>query len=306
MRVMLLGLSLALASALATNVAFLLKHRGAVLAPPVQARHPLHSAAGLFRSRWFTVGWIVAVVAWLLHVGALSLAPLSVVQAVLSGGLVFLALIGERFFGFHLGRWQWFGVTITACGLVVIGLTGGGAAEPQRASLSALISVECAVFGIGATLLTISAHRDVLRRAEGLLLGMSAGALFGVSNIAIKYLTGAPGALHGLVSPWTLTALLAGAISFYASARSLQLGPAVEVIALTSVAANLVAIAGGILVFDDPIGSGPLEIAGRFVAFCLVIVGAALMPAHRTKHARDTHDGIPTSGTAVGSGSERA
>ena len=44
-------------------------------------------------------------------------------------------------------------------------------------------------------------------------------------------------------------------------------------------AANLAAILGGILVFYDPIGSGPLEIATRFLAFCLVIAGAALMPA---------------------------
>jgi hypothetical protein len=81
------------------------------------------------------------------------------------------------------------------------------------------------------------------------------------------------------VSPWALTALIAGVISFYASARSLQIGEGVEVIALTSVAANLAAIIGGILVFHDPIGSGPLAITGRFVAFCLVIAGAALMPA---------------------------
>jgi hypothetical protein len=73
------GLLLALASALATNIAFLLKHRGAVLAPPIRALHPLRSAAGLFRSRWFLVGWIVAIVAWGLHVGALALAPLSLV-----------------------------------------------------------------------------------------------------------------------------------------------------------------------------------------------------------------------------------
>jgi hypothetical protein len=103
---MILGLSLALASALATNVAFLLKYRGAVLASPVRARHPLGSAAALFRSKWFAVGWLVAVLAWLLHAGALALAPLSIVQAVLSGGLVFLAVLAERFFGFHLGRWQ--------------------------------------------------------------------------------------------------------------------------------------------------------------------------------------------------------
>src|SRR5512132_2763039 len=237
---MILGLLLALASALATNVAFLFKHRGAVLAPPIRVRHPLRSAANLFRSRWFAVGWMVAIVAWVLHVGALSLAPLSIVQAVLSGGLVFLAVLAERFFGFQLGRRQWVGVTITAAGLVVIGLTGGGANHPQRASLAALIAVEGAIFASGAVLVRISARRHLLPRAEGLILGAAAGALFGVSNVAIKYITQAPpGPLFGLVSPWALTAMIAGVISFYASARSLQIGNGVEVIAITSVVANL-------------------------------------------------------------------
>lgn len=277
---MILGLSLALASAVATNLAFLFKHRGAVLAPPILVRHPLRSAVGLFRSKWFAVGLAVAVVAWLLHVGALALAPLSIVQAVLSGGLVFLAVFAERFFGFHLGRRQWVGVTITAAGLVVIGLTGGGANDTQRASLAALIAVEGAIFAIGAALVRISARRHLPLRAEGLLLGAAAGALFGVSNVAIKYITETPpGPLFGLLSPWTLTAMVAGVISFFASARSLQIGNGVEVIAITSVAANLAAIFGGIIVFHDPIGSGPLGITARFLAFCLVIAGAALMPA---------------------------
>ena len=277
---MILGLALALASAVATNLAFLFKQRGAVLAPPIVVRHPLRSAAGLFSSRWFLVGWIVAVVAWGLHLGALSLAPLSIVQAVLSGGLVFLAVFAERFFGFHLGRRQWVGVTITAAGLVVIGLTGAGANDPQRASLAALIAVEGAIFALGAALVRISTRRHVRPRAEGLLLGAAAGALFGVSDVALKWLTqAAPGPLLGLVSPWTLTALVAGVISFYASARSLQIGEAVEVIAITSVAANLAAIIGGILVFHEPIGSGPTGITARFLAFCLVIAGAGLMPA---------------------------
>ena len=101
---MILGLLLALASALATNVAFLFKHRGAVLVAPIEVRHPLRSAASLFRSKWFAVGWLVAILAWVLHAGALARAPLSIVQAMLSGGLVFLAVLAERFFGFRLGR----------------------------------------------------------------------------------------------------------------------------------------------------------------------------------------------------------
>jgi drug/metabolite transporter (DMT)-like permease len=147
---MILGLLLALASALATNVAFLFKYRGAVVVAPVRVRYPLRSAAALFHSKWFAVGWLVAILAWVLHAGALALAPLSIVQAVLSGGLVFLAVVAERFFGFQLGRWQWFGVTITAAGLAVIGLTGGGATRPQQSSLAALIAAESAIFAVGA------------------------------------------------------------------------------------------------------------------------------------------------------------
>src|SRR5438045_664237 len=122
---MIAGLGLALGSALGTNVAFLFKQRGAVSAPPVLARHPLRSAGGLFRSRWFSLGLAVALAAWGLHVGALALAPLSIVQAVLSGGLVFLAVLAERYFGFHLGRRQWAGVIVTAFGLAVIAVTDG-------------------------------------------------------------------------------------------------------------------------------------------------------------------------------------
>jgi len=103
--------------------------------------------------------------------------------------------------------------------------------------------------------------------------------LFGVSDVAIKYLTHAHGPVFGLLSPWTLTALISFVISFYASARSLQIGQAIEVIAITSVAANLSAILGGILVFGEPIGSGAVGIIIRLLAFCLVIGGAALVPA---------------------------
>jgi drug/metabolite transporter (DMT)-like permease len=276
-----LGLALAIACALATSVAFLLKQRGAASAPPVRVRHPLRSAAELFRSRWFAVGWLVAVGAWGLHVGALALAPLSVVQAVLSAGLVFLAVLAERFFGFRLGRRQWAGLVITAAGLAIIGITQGAQpSAPPGYALAALISIESSVLLLATGLAVISGRLHVLQASEGLLLGVAAGALFGISDIALKFLTHAvqDGALE-LISPWTFAALAASVIAFYASARSLQIGPGVEVIALTSVAANLVAIVGGVLIFRDSIGTGAVSIAGRMIAFGLVIAGAALIPA---------------------------
>jgi hypothetical protein len=79
------GLVCALLSALGTNLAFLFKHRGAVEAPDVVMRHPLRSAIDLFRSKWWSIGWGVAAVAFALHVAALGLAPISIGQAVLAG-----------------------------------------------------------------------------------------------------------------------------------------------------------------------------------------------------------------------------
>jgi drug/metabolite transporter (DMT)-like permease len=299
---MIVGLALALACALATSVAFLFKHRGAVSAPPVSVRHPLRSAAELFRSRWFAVGWLVAVGAWALHVGALALAPLSVVQAILSAGLVFLAVLAERFFGFHLGRRQWTGLVITAVGLAIIGITQGAQpSEPPGYALAALICIECGVLLLATGLAVMAGRLHVLKAAEGLLLGAAAGALFGISDIALKFLTHAVGGgVLELISPWTFAALAASVIAFYASARGLQIGPGVEVIALTSVAANLIAIVGGVLVFRDSIGTGALEITGRMLAFCLVVAGAALIPAPvRATDASSDPPGEPGTGAPV-------
>ena len=65
----------------------------------------------------------MALGAWILHVGALALAPLSLVQAVISGGLVFLTVLAERWFGCSVGTRQWAGVGLTALGLVLLAVT---------------------------------------------------------------------------------------------------------------------------------------------------------------------------------------
>src|SRR3954453_1293799 len=88
-----LGILLALACAVVTQLGFLYKHRGANEAPQVDMRHPLRTVKDLFSSRWFAIGMAVATGAWFFHVAALAFAPLSVVQAVLSTGVVMLAVM---------------------------------------------------------------------------------------------------------------------------------------------------------------------------------------------------------------------
>jgi drug/metabolite transporter (DMT)-like permease len=275
-----LGILLALLCALATNVGFLLKHRGACAAPDVSIKHPVSSAVGLFRSKWFAIGMLVALIAWIFHVAALALAPLSVVQAVIAGGLVFLTVLAERWFGCSVGTRQWAGVGLTALGLVLLAMTlptHGG--DHASYSMAGMIAFESALLVLGTFLVLskkLGSHEH-----HGVMLGTAAGILFGVSDVAIKALTTSVGdaGIFGLVSPWLLTCVLASVIAFYASARGLQKGEAVPVITLTSAAANVSAISGGILVFGDPMPGSAIGIVVQSFAFVLVIVAAALTPA---------------------------
>jgi drug/metabolite transporter (DMT)-like permease len=277
-----LGLLLAGLSALITQVGFLLRHRGAVAAPDVDVRHPLATAVALFRQKWWSIGYALAVVAYLFHVGALALAALSLVQAVLAGGLVVLGVVAERFFGFHLEKRQWAGVVLTSLGLALLAITGEARSGQESAEYSvvAMLAFEAALVGIGVVL--ILSCRDERRKSQhGVLLGIAAGLLFTTTHVAVKALSGKIDTTLAevLTSPYLYLAILGGVVAFFASARSLQLGPAVPVIAVTAIAGNASAIPAGIIVFGDPVGSHTLEVVVRMLAFVLVIAAAALIPA---------------------------
>jgi drug/metabolite transporter (DMT)-like permease len=274
------GLVCALLSALGTNLAFLFKHRGAVAAPDVDMRHPLRSAIDLFRSRWWSIGWAVAGAAFALHVAALSLAPISIGQAVLAGGLVFLAVLAERFFGFELGRRQWTGIGLVAVSLSLLTVTGGGGGEAHSGySLAGMIVFEGIAVCVGVVLV-VSHLIERIPVQRGVLLGVAGGLGFGVSDVAIKALSGdLDSGPVGLLSPWSVVIVTAAVFSFFASARSLQIGDGVAVIAVTSVAANLSTILAGLAVFGDRLGDDALVVGVRLAAFALILLGAALIPA---------------------------
>jgi hypothetical protein len=276
-----LGILLALACALATNVGFLYKHRGACAAPAVDIRRPFWTARCLYSSRLFAIGMAIATGAWVFHVGAMAMAPLSLVQSVLAGGVVLLAVMAERIFGLRIRRRQWIGLGLTAVGLVLLGVTLPAAhGAHSRFSVPGMISFEAGLIAAG-TLLIMGPRIGARREHHGFMLGAAAGILFGVSDIGIKAISGEIGVhgVLGLVSPWTLVIMAASVAAFYASAKGLQDGDAVPVIAITGTAANVSGIVGGIIVFGDPLSANPVALGIQCLAFLLVLVAAWLMPA---------------------------
>ena len=276
-----IGILLAIGCALASNLAFLYKHRGACAAPDVDWKHPLASGRALFSSKWFAIGMAVAGGAWLLHVAAMAFAPLSLVQAVISGGLVFLTVMADRFFGCNVGSRQWIGVGLTAVGLTLLAvLLPGGTSAHSGYSHVGMIAFEAGLLFVGI-LLVLSPKIGAPHHHHGVLLGLASGILFGVSDVAIKAITGLIGShgISGLMSPWLFTCIAASVLAFFASARGLQTGEAVPVITLTSAGANVSAITGGIVVFGDPMPSDATGIVLQSLAFFIIIVAACLTPA---------------------------
>jgi hypothetical protein len=275
-----IGLLFALGTALASVVGFLYKHRGAVESPAVQWRRPVWSTLVLFRSRWYTLGIVVATGSWGLHVAALSLAPISLVQSVIAGGLVFLTVVADRVFAHSVTPREWIGVALAAAGLAFLAATLAGAGREAHsgydAPLLAGYVAACAAVGIGVA---IAANRSP--HHAGVLFGASAGLLWAASDVSIKALSGrlGDGVAELLLHPLAAVIALCSLAGLLVSARSLQIGKAVPVIAVTSVAANAFTIAAGPIVFEEPMPDDSIGVAVRLLAFALVICAAALTPA---------------------------
>jgi drug/metabolite transporter (DMT)-like permease len=274
-----IGIGLAVLAGLMVNLASLLKHRGCQQTEPVQIRRPLRSARRLASSPWFAAGWGLAAVAWLVHVAALSMAPISLVQAVLAGGAVTLAVMAQLLFGDPVERRQWVALMLGGTGLALLVLT----VPHFQGSHSSFSTAGMLGFEGGLALLAaglLCGRRSALLADHGnILFAAIAGTLFAIAGIAIKGLTGAGGVSLGLLAPWVLITLLAGALAQYAAAAALQRGGAIETIGLMGLVANAAQIAGGVIVFGDPLSTSPLGLTLQVTAFALVCASALLIPS---------------------------
>jgi drug/metabolite transporter (DMT)-like permease len=274
-----LGIGLAVVAALMGNLASLLKHRGCHRAAPVHIGSPLRSARNLASSPWFAAGWGLAALAWIVHVAALSMAPISIVQAVLAGGAVTLAVMAQRVFGDPVERRQWLALLLGGCGLALLVLTVPRFSGSHSGfSIGAMLGFEGGLALIAAGL--VSGHRSGrLARHGGVLLAIVAGALFAIAGVAIKGLLGAGNMSIAVIAPWALLILLAGILAQYAAAAALQRGGAIETIGLMGLVANAAQIVGGVLVFGDPLSTHPVGLTLQAVAFAMVCGSALLIPA---------------------------
>lgn len=261
------GLSLALLSAGALNWGWIAQHTAATGLPRLELRRPLHSLGLLFRDVPWVTGFAIGLLGWALYVGALALAPLSLVQAVSAGGLPLLALLAHRR-GARLERRQRLAVALAVAGLVLLaGSLAHGAAGSGHASWPAL----ALWVGCSAALAALAAAASSTAIASGAGLGLAAGILYAAGDVATK------GAVTGVA--WivlVLVVLAAHGSAFGCLQLGFQRGSALATAGSATLLTNLLPIVAGVALFGDRIPGGLLG-ALRVLAFASVVVGSALL-----------------------------
>ena len=268
-----LALVATLLSSCALNVGYLLEHEAVGHMPPLSIRSPLTSLRHLLGSRRWLIGFAIEGCGWALFVAALSLAPLSLVQATAAGGIGILTVLVSRVTHEPLSRHEELGVAIAIAGLVLLGISlagghgeGGGAGYLTvglwigASAVAALVSVQLLSSRIGAA----PAY------------GVAAGLLFAAGDISTK------AAVEAADSHLAFVAALIAAYAFgtLVLQAGFQRGSALTTAGIATLLTNALPIVAGMTIFGEPLPHGWLG-AVRIAAFACVVVGAVFLGEKR-------------------------
>ena len=266
-----LALVLTIVSTCALNLGYLLQHGVAASLPPLSLRRPIASLRSLLVEPRWLIGSGIQAGGFVLYVAALALAPLSLVQATAAGGIGILAIMVSRITHVALTRSEKVGAAVSVLGLALLGVSlfashgeGSGATEIWVAIWLGASA--------GGAILCIGLLGRAIGRASA--WGIAAGIFFAAGDVATKM------AVSGGIEN---VAFLACLIVFYGAGTAVlqaafQRGGALTTAGLSTLLANALPIAAGMVLFHEPLPSGLIG-AIRVAAFAAVIAGAVLLAA---------------------------
>jgi hypothetical protein len=272
-----IGLVLALASAAALNWGYFAQHQASNTLPELSMRRPVQSLMTLFTSGRWLLGYGVGVVGWGLYLGALFLAPISIVQAVSAGGIGLLALFVWRVARVPFSGREKRAIAASMVGLALLALSFFAGVPKTRTVMPAT-----AYMWVGATVVVAviawQPGSRLLRPGAG--LGAAGGLLFAAGDLATKAAVGGGGIAF---VPLLVACLVVG---FVALQLAFQLGTALATAGLSTLLNNALPIVGGILAFHEKLPGGVFGVA-RAVGFVTVVLAAALLARPEREAAGD-------------------
>lgn len=243
-----------------------MQHGAVATLPPLTLRRPLRALAALLGSPRWLAGFATGLLGWGLYIGALALAPLSLVQGVSAGGIGLLALVVQRRRGVPLSAREQAAVALSIAGLVLLAASLAGGIVTGHTATTGAVLLWLAASIVGVVILTGPVSRAL---AGGAALGLAAGTLYAAGDVATKAAVGGDLILIVVV-------LASHGAAFAALQLAFQRGGALVTAGLNTLATNALPIVAGLALYHEHLPGGAAG-AARLVAFLLVVAGAGLL-----------------------------
>jgi len=263
-----LAILLTFVSALAINWAWIREHDAASGLPPLSVRRPRHSLTLLLTSRGWVTGFAAESGGFLCYVGAVTLAPLALVQSLSAGGIAILAFLSSRIARVRLTRRELLGVAIAVTGLICLGISMAGASgEGDEGVWGGVVIWLAASAAIARLAITVGSRY----MGDAAAHGLAAGVLFAAGDVVTKNVVA--GGWHMFFIPAMIACYAIGTIVLQ---LGFQRGGALTTAGMTTLFTNALPIIAGTTLYDEPFPNGELGVL-RGISFALLIAGAVLL-----------------------------
>ncbi|MGZ4509481.1 MAG: DMT family transporter, partial [Blastococcus sp.] len=278
-----IAVGLALLSALSFATSTVVQHRAVTSAHAAPGRRrALRLVLGLLTDRAWLAGQLAAVAGVALHALALRSGPVVLVQPVLSAGLVFSLALGALVDRHHPDRRkpvraEWLAAGVVVVGLTVFLLTARPAVGSASGRPLVLAGAAAGELLLAAAAFAWSRRPNAPHRA--LVLGVAAGAGFGVTGLLLKDVVAHP--FSSWEDSWSLLALvIVGALAFPAAQLAYRAGHLIESLPTMTVLEPVVAVALASLAFGETLAGGWAR-AGQLGGMVLLTAGVVSLARHQ-------------------------
>ncbi len=310
-----LGAALAAVSAFAYDVGYIVEKKA--LAGSVSAGARISVVlAGAIRSKLWLAGFATMLGALALQLIALTLAPVSVVQPILAGGLVALAAASSALIGEHLDARHKAALAMVLIAVAAVAFSArgsrAGVVHASGTAMAAVMLVGVLVAGgsvlrsggrysfFSAQALRPGRDAAASERHRLVSLAVAAGVLYGLGALAEKAVAArisesgvVSGAFSSLATPYPWLFLVATAGGLVAFQAGLAEYPVSLMASLTNAASTVCALVGARIVFGDAIlarGGWALLRAGGLAIGMVAVALLWVRPGHLSRKVEGSRE----------------
>lgn len=306
------GILLGCAAAAAANVGVVIEKLAMRRMPAFDARKTSEMVRRLIRNPVWILGFGMIAASIVAQMLALSLASISVVQAVAPTGTILLLVLSHIFLGDRLRRAEYFGIAslLGALCLLVFSLDSHSDRATGSAGLSALlvvsgvtICVSVLCFAVASQLHGSARHRKKLRAP---LYGLAAGLLYGCAALDTKSMStllqrwGVIAAIPRILSsPMFYMFLATALLAFLMFQMALQRSTTSVFVPVSSVLSTAYFMIVGDALFHEHLPAVPLSLSLRLASFALLAVGLLALTFVNEGHSAERQSDVSVLGAGA-------